>query len=54
MEIIFGTSERKKLIKLGRKMTMEEIDSKMEEARELGNKYTWSELCEIYKGDRKL
>ncbi len=54
MEIIFGTSERKKLVKLGRKMNMKEIDSKMEEARELGNKYTWSELYEIHKGDRKL
>ncbi len=34
-------------------MTVKEIDHKMEEAKQLANKYTWGELYKIKSGKRK-
>lgn len=51
MEIVFGTDNDKKLVKLGRTLELKEIDKRMKKVDKLTEKYThsgnYSEMCAL-------
>ena len=49
MDVVFGTSNQLQLVKLGRKMSIKEIDEKMEKCKKLLKKYSHSELWDMLK-----